>query len=151
MPQPPCLLAALPLCCSKKIGKPRLHSLSLECVRGPSKDYVTTLLNGGVPIRHTVLWEVIQLVTATTAHKTIPGPPWVTSPWARQKPGAVCKVPGALAVHSVLQSTQSPDEDLSLVVSETYGDTPSVERPNGQPPEHYTSGAPFLVFFPVKP
>jgi hypothetical protein len=33
-------------------------------------------------------------------HKTdIPGPPWVTSPWARQKLDAVCKGHGVLEVH----------------------------------------------------
>ncbi len=28
-----------------------------------------------------------------------PGPPWLTSPWARQKLGTVCKWPGVLTVH----------------------------------------------------
>ncbi len=29
----------------------------------------------------------------------IPGPPWVTSPWSRQKLGVVCKGPVVLTVH----------------------------------------------------
>jgi hypothetical protein len=40
----------------------------------------------------------------------------------------LCKLSGVMTVHPFLQSTLSPDEDLSLEDSETYKDTPSVER-----------------------
>ena len=60
--------------------------LSLMCFYYQPKKASEQPCSNGEPIRHTVLWEGIR-----TTHKTIPGPPWVTSPWARQTPSAVCK------------------------------------------------------------
>ena len=66
----------------------------------------------------------------TNCSQTLPGPPWVTSPWARQKLDAACKWPGVLVVFDIF--TNSEHRSIVLLSLSLSQNSSSIEKPQSE-------------------
>jgi hypothetical protein len=139
-----------------------VNSLSLSCVFITNqKDSLTTLLQRRA-------YKTYSAVGCNTNCSQTPKVPRGSRPHGHDRSLVLCLNDPA-CWQSTPTSSQPSDRTRTLVSwLETYGDTPSVEGPNGQPrstcrvlqvyfqstgacARHDTSGGLSLVFLPVKP